>query len=171
MDCSKLNEIFNCDGPEWIDVDDTPIISPVWNRLGEKHTEETKELMRQSNKGVSQDCRDAQKKRREENPWPVWNSKEVFLFGEKYKTIRDACKSNNITYNQYKVLIDEDLPINNGEELKTFIWERRNKRVSKGMGGNINKKGWKSNPITYMRQSDGIKKALNNRINKRKVLI
>ena len=29
--------------------------------------------MRQSNKGVSQDCRDAQKKRREENPWPVWN--------------------------------------------------------------------------------------------------
>ncbi len=68
MDCRKLNEMFNCDGPEWLPDEEYERINKGW-----KHHEETKELMRQSNKGVSQDCRDAQKKRREENPWPVWN--------------------------------------------------------------------------------------------------
>ena len=92
-----------------------------------------------------------------------WNKKEVIVFGKKYKSVKDACKYNNISYRQYKVLVDEDLPIDNGEDLKTFIWERRNKRVAKGQEGNTNKRGWKSNPITRMRQSIGIKNALKNK--------
>jgi len=108
MDCSNLNEIFNCDGPEWIDVDDTPIISPVWNRLGEKHTEETKELIRQSNKGISQATRDGHKKRREENPWPIWNKglkgagkglgvKKVEYRGKVFSSMTAAAKHFNVT--------------------------------------------------------------------------
>lgn len=94
------------------------------------------------------------------------NKKRITLFGKKYESINDACKENDITYQQYRFLADENLPFNNGEDLKSFIWERRNKRVSKGQKGNKNKKGWKSNPVTYMRQSVGIKKALKSKVDK-----
>ena len=50
-----------------------------------------------------------------------WNKKEVIVFGKKYKSIKDACKYNNITYNQYKVLVDEDLSIDNGEDAAMCI--------------------------------------------------
>ena len=49
-------------------LDDYEHINKGWH-----HHEGTKELLRQSNKGISQACRDAHKKRREENPWPRWN--------------------------------------------------------------------------------------------------
>ena len=34
MDCFKLNETFNCDGPEWLDVDDTPVSRVAdWSKI------------------------------------------------------------------------------------------------------------------------------------------
>lgn len=92
--------------------------------------------------------------------------KSVALFGVEYDSIYKACKKNNIRYSQYKILIDENLSFTNGEDLKKFIWERRNNKISQGQRGNTNKKGWKSNPITYMRQSKSIRKALAERVTK-----
>ncbi len=40
MDCSKLNEAFNCDGPEWLDVDDTPIRHWYFDNTGMKENPE-----------------------------------------------------------------------------------------------------------------------------------
>jgi len=89
--------------------------------------------------------------------------KYTILFGVEYNSIYEACKDNNITYSQYKILIGENLLFTNGEDLKKFIWERRNSKISNKKIGNLNKKGWKSNPITYMRQSISIKNALKNK--------
>tara|TARA_B100000959_G_C14833219_1_gene562802 strand:- start:57 stop:539 length:483 start_codon:yes stop_codon:yes gene_type:complete len=56
MDCSKLNETFNCDGPEWLDVDDTPVGRGYWGGFeGRKHTEETKRKIRLSLIGTKED--------------------------------------------------------------------------------------------------------------------
>ena len=88
------------------------------------------------------------------------NKRSVYLFGKKYTSIKEACNDNNISYTQYKILIDENLSFNNGDDLKSFIWNRRNKKISKSQIGNTSKSGWKSNPTTYLRQSLGIRKAL-----------
>jgi hypothetical protein len=94
------------------------------------------------------------------------NRKNIILFGKKYDSIKNACADNNITYQQYRFLIDENLLFDNSEDLKKFIWERRNNKISIGQIGNSNKRGWKSNPVTYAKQSKSIKMALQNKKNK-----
>ena len=56
MDCSKLNEMFNVDGPEWLDVDDTSVSRGYWGGFeGKKHTEEAKRLIGLASIGRKED--------------------------------------------------------------------------------------------------------------------
>jgi hypothetical protein len=59
------------------------------------------------------------------------NSKEVIIFNKYYKSIRQACIQNNISYSQYKILINSSIKFNNSKELKDYIWNERNKKISK----------------------------------------
>ena len=88
------------------------------------------------------------------------NRKSINLFGKEYLSIKAACVDNDISYQQYMIMINDNISVNNGEELKKIIWKRRSHRISKGQKGNKNKTGWKSNPSTYIKQSISIKKAL-----------
>jgi hypothetical protein len=103
MDCSLLNEAFNCNGPEWIDDSNIKPISKGW-----KHHPSTIELIRKSNKGISQSCRDAHKKRRENNMWKVWNKgvmgagkglgvKRVEYRGMEFPSMTSAAEYFNVT--------------------------------------------------------------------------
>ena len=86
------------------------VVLEPYERINEgwHHHEETKELLRQSNKGVSQACRDAHKKRREENPWTVWNKgvkgagkglgvKKVEYRSKVFPSMTAAAKHFNVT--------------------------------------------------------------------------
>ena len=91
------------------------------------------------------------------------NRTPIFLFGIKYSSIKEACNKNNIRYSQYKILINENLQFNNPNDLKTFIWERRNKKISNRQIGNKNKVGYKASIETKRKMSNSIKISLKNK--------
>ncbi len=48
MDCSKLNEIFNCDGPDWLEENEE---YEILHHVTFRHTEETKQAISIAKKG------------------------------------------------------------------------------------------------------------------------
>jgi hypothetical protein len=51
FNCYSLNEMFCVDGPEYLDVDDTPIYANTgWGKKGWNHTDEAKQAISKANK-------------------------------------------------------------------------------------------------------------------------
>jgi hypothetical protein len=50
FNCLILNELFCIDGPEYLDVDDTPIYANTgWGKKGWNHTDEAKQAISEAN--------------------------------------------------------------------------------------------------------------------------
>jgi len=91
------------------------------------------------------------------------NVKSVKIFDKEYYSIRSACVDNNISYSQYIFLINSDVIFKSAEELKDYIWDQRNKKISQKSMGNKKTLGTKRSEETKKKMSISIKNALKNR--------
>jgi hypothetical protein len=91
------------------------------------------------------------------------NVKSVKIFDKEYYSIRSACVDNNISYSQYVFLINSDVIFRSAEELKDYIWDQRNKKISQKSIGNKKTLGTKRSEETKKKMSISIKNALKNR--------
>jgi hypothetical protein len=91
------------------------------------------------------------------------NIKPVIIFNKNYQSIKCACKDNNISYSQYIFLINSNLSFTTPEELKTYIWSQRNKKISQKSIGNKKTLGTKRSEETKKKMSISIKNALKNK--------
>lgn len=91
------------------------------------------------------------------------NVKSVKIFDKEYYSIRSACGDNNISYSQYIFLTNSDVIFKSAEELKDYIWDQRNKKISQKSMGNKKTLGTKRSEETKKKMSISIKNALKNR--------
>jgi hypothetical protein len=91
------------------------------------------------------------------------NVKSVKILDKEYYSIRSACVDNNISYSQYVFLINSDVIFRSAEELKNYIWDQRNKKISQKSMGNKKTLGTKRSEETKKKMSISIKNALKNR--------
>jgi len=90
------------------------------------------------------------------------NTKSVKIFNKEYLSIKNACTDNNISYSQYKFLINSTIFFKNGKELKNYIWQQRNNKISQKSLGNKKSLGLKRSDETKQKMSISMKNALKN---------